>query len=472
MSEQFNHPTLESNSNVLKFPIEYKKPHLSIDDTPSLLTPTFNKLVKDAKRLDLLSRYPCTFDYTIYRDLELRYKDRPIRGGIVKNNPFKLVNSHHTCQQCLYSFEVDTYGRGCSHNCTYCYAKAELTVHGYWNNPIPVPIDLNEVRKIFYTVFETNKKTKWRSVMEQKIPLRIGCMSDSFMWTDTKYGVTKEFIKILNFYNYPYTIITRSDLVARDDYMNLLRKDLCSIQFSIASTNDKLNKMIEPGAPSAKRRLIALKKLNENGFWTAVRINPMFPIYPDGYFTNPNFKWEGEVPKFDYSSFDMVDEIAAAGVPAIICGFGRFSSYAMNQMEKATGFDLRQFFNKNETFKSIRDWHFSDNEIRYYYEEVKKRTVKNAMEFTVCYIGNGENQFWSTQDLWSNKKDCCNIKGKIASFKTDAREIPFSDRLQFTNHKCSTPINPELLHVSLGDESKPHKIKTTKSLKNDEIFLE
>jgi hypothetical protein len=168
MSEQFNHPTLDSNSNVLKFPIEYKKPHLSFDDAPSLLTPTFNKLVKDAKRLDLLSRYPCTFDYTIYRDLELRYKDRPIRGEIVKNNPFKLVNSHHTCQQCLYSFEVDTYGRGCSHNCTYCYAKAELTVHGYWNNPIPVPIDLNEVRKIFYTVFETNKKTKWRSVMEQK----------------------------------------------------------------------------------------------------------------------------------------------------------------------------------------------------------------------------------------------------------------------------------------------------------------
>ena len=441
-----------SKSNVIRLPIDFKESKLHfVEESKSSSTPIYDKLLNAAKRLDKLSKYPCTFGYTIYRDLELRYLDRPIRGGIVKSNPFKLVNSHSTCQQCLYAFEVDTYGRGCSHNCTYCYAKAELTVHGYWNNPIPVPIDINEVRKIFYTVFETKKRSKWRAVMDQKIPLRIGCMSDSFMWMDTKYGVTKEFIKILNFYNYPYTIITRSDLVARDDYMGLLRKDLCSIQFSIASTNDKLNRVIEPGAPSAKRRLLALKKLNENGFWTAVRINPMFPIFPDGYFTNPNFKWAGEVPKFDYSSFDMVDEIADAGVPAIICGFGRFSSFSMNQIEKATGLNLRQFFDKTETYKSRRDWHFSEREIRYYYEEVKRKCLKRAVEFTVCYIGNGEDLFWGTQDLWSNKKDCCNIKDRVASFETDSREVPFSERLKFTTHKCSTPINAALLHKPLGN---------------------
>ena len=449
MPELFKDAPPELKANVIQMPVKFIKAHLSFEDHSSPLTPTFNKMIDDANRLDTLSKYPCTFDYTIYRDLELRYKDKPIRGGIVKHNPFKLVNSHSTCQQCLYAFEVDTYGRGCSHNCTYCYAKAQLTVHGYWNNPIPVPIDLNEVRKLFYTVFETNKPSKYRSVMQRKIPLRIGCMSDSFMWMDTKYGVTKEFIKILNYYNYPYMIITRSDLVARDDYMNLLRKDLCSIQFSIASVNDELNRQIEPGAPSAKRRLIALKKLNENGFWTAVRINPMFPIYPDGYFTNPNFKWDGEVPKFEYSTFEMVDEIADAGVPAIICGFGRFSAYSMSQMEKATGINLKQFFDRSRTNKSARDWHFSEPEIRHYYEEIKKRTIERAMEFTVCYIGNGEDQFWETQDLWSNKKDCCNIKGRVASFKTDTREISFDERLKFGGLIGSRPINPDLLHADL-----------------------
>jgi hypothetical protein len=146
----------------------------------------------------------------------------------------------------------------------------------------------------------------------------------------------------------------------------------------------------------------------------------------------------------------MVDEIADAGVPAIICGFGRFSSFSMNQMEKATGMDLRQFFDKSTTNKSRRDWHFSEREIRYYYEEVKRRTIKRAVEFTVCYIGNGEDLFWGTQDLWSNKKDCCNIKDRVASFKTDSRDVSFENRLKFTTHKDSIAINPTLLHVELG----------------------
>lgn len=454
MSEQFN--DIGVQSNLVTFP-GARIPTPQVEDT-SLLTPTYNELIKEAAKLDRLSKFPSKLDYSVFRDLELRYKDKPIRGGIVKSNPFKLVNAHHTCQQCLYSFEIDTYGRGCSHNCTYCYAKAELTVHGYWNNPIPVPVNINEIRKTFYTVFETDKKSKWRSVMEQKIPLRVGAMSDSFMWMDTKYGVTKEFLRLMDFYNYPYMVITRSDLIARDDYMELLRKDLCSVQFSIASTNDEMNRKIEPGAPSAKRRLLALEKLNKNKIWTSVRINPMFPIYPDGYFTNPNFQWEGPVPKFEYSSFEMVDEIADAGVPSIICGFGRFSSFAMNNMERATGINLRELFNRAETNKSSRDWHFSEKEIRYYYEEVKRRAIKRAMEFTVCYIGNGEDQFWGTQDLWTNKKDCCNIKGRVASFVTDSRMVPFETRVK-AGGKDSKPVNPDMLHAPLGEDSKKSPLR-------------
>jgi DNA repair photolyase len=450
MSDQFNNFNAELPRNVLRFPTSQteSKP-VPAKEKPLPPTPVYDELLEKARKLDKISKYPCDFDYSVYRDLELRYKEKPIRGGIVKGNPIKLVNSHATCQQCLYAFEIDTYGRGCSHNCTYCYAKAELTVHGYWNNPIPVPVDINEIRKIFHTVFETQKPSKWRSIMERKIPFRVGCMSDSFMWMDTKYKVTQEFLKILNFYRYPYTIITHSDLVARDDYMALLDKDLCSVQFSMASTNDELNRKIEPGAPSAKRRLKAVQKLAENGIWTAVRINPMFPIYPDGYFTNPDFSWDGEVPKLEYSSFEMVDEIADAGCPAIICGFGRFSSFAMNNMQRATGIDFRQFFNKTAVNKSKRDYHFSEKELRYYYEEVKRRCNNRNVEFTVCYIGNGEDQFWEHQDLWSNKKDCCNIKDRIKAFQTDTREVPFETRLRFSTNKGSTPIDPERLHLSL-----------------------
>lgn len=437
--------------NVLHLPLVFKNSNLDIeeDEDTSLITPTYNALIKDAKKLDQLSKYPSTFDYKIFKDLELRYKDKPIRGGITMKTAFRLVNSHSTCQQCLYAFEIDTYGRGCVHNCVYCYAKAELTVHGYWNNPIPVPVDLNEIRKVFYTVFETDKKNKWRDLLEKRIPLRIGSMSDSFMWMDQKYRITQELLKILKFYDYPYVIFTRSDLVAHDDYMKLLDPKLSAIQFSMSSTNDELVKKIEPGAPSSKRRLKALEKLAVAGFWTTVRINPLFPIRPDGFFTDPDFKWEGEVPKFDYSSFDMVDELAAHKVPAVLAGFVRLSSFAVNNVEKVAGVNLRDFYRKDIVNKSKRDFHFTDREIRYYYEQIKAKCKTHGIQFTTCYIGNGEGHFWKDQDLWSNKKDCCNIKGRVQSFKTDARQISFPDRLKFTNHKDGLPTS-ERLHDELS----------------------
>jgi hypothetical protein len=189
------------------------------------------------------------------------------------------------------------------------------------------------------------------------------------------------------------------------------------------------------------------------GYWTTVRINPLFPIYPDGYFTDSDFTWNGQVPKFNYSSFEMVNEIADAGVPSVLAGFGRFSSSALNSIAKVTGTDLKPFFRIQEAKKSSRDFHFSSKEIRYYYDQLKNRSIKRAMEFSTCYIGNGEHDFWSNQDLWSNEKDCCNVKNRVASFKSDAREIPFSERLAFTSYKDAKPFDPQTLHKKLDAES-------------------
>jgi DNA repair photolyase len=445
MSDSENIELRESSTSnrVLPFPISSKE-----DVVAPVATPKTDALILEAEKLDKLSNYKCQFDYEAYRNIERRYADNPIRGGITMGNAFRLVNSHSTCQQCLYAFEIDTYGRGCVHNCAYCYAKAQLTVHGYWNNPIPVPVDLNEIRKAFYVTFETDKKHKYRDILQRRIPLRIGSMSDSFMWMDQKIKITQELLKILNYYQYPYVVFTRSDLIAKDEYIDLLNPDLGAVQFSIASTNDKMNKLIEPGSPSAKRRLIALQKLNAAGIWTTVRINPLFPIYPDGYFTDPNFKWDGEVPKFDYSSFDMIDDLAAYKVPSVLAGFGRFSRLSLNAVERATNFNLRQLYRRDSVNKSERDFHFSDKEIRYYYQQLKSNCDKHGIQFTTCYIGNGEGHFWKDQDLWSNKRDCCSIKGKVKAFKTDSREIPFDQRLKHTNHKDAVPVSQDL-HKSL-----------------------
>lgn len=378
------------------------------------------------------SKYVDTFDWSTYDRIADKFDEEP-RGGVVFNTTFKLVNHHTSCSKCHYSFEIDSYGRGCFHNCVYCYAKDQLTTHGYWNKPQPFPINLAEVRKVFYTVFETDKRSKWRSIMERRIPIRVGSMSDSFMWMDTKYGITKELLKIFDFYKYPHIIFTRSDLVAHDDYMTLLNKDLCSIQFSISGNNNKFTRIIEPGAPSYDRRLKALQKLNENGFWTTVRVNPLFPKFPDGYFTDPNsiqerFGSRSNCPALPFYDDNFIGELSDAGVPSILAGFVRLSPQAINNLTKVSGIDVRTFF-KPELLQIHGDKRYSDSEIAHYYKMFQSECTKHGVRFSTCYIGNGIKDYFQYQDMWSNKADCCDAIGNVKAFQNlTSQNIPWEER--------------------------------------------
>jgi hypothetical protein len=115
-------------STVIPFPthklrtLEDEEPVLRASELRAE-TPVFDKLIRQGKELDRRSTYPCHFDYDMYRRLEARFACRPIRGGIIMKTAFRLVNSHATCQQCLYAFEIDTYGRGGVHD----YLSMSLT---------------------------------------------------------------------------------------------------------------------------------------------------------------------------------------------------------------------------------------------------------------------------------------------------------------------------------------------------------
>lgn len=385
------------------------------------------------------TKYVDTFDWSVYDKIAARYGENQPRGGVVFRSALKLVNYHTSCNKCHYAFEIDSYGRGCIHDCIYCYAKDTLTKHGYWNRPMPFPIDLSDLRKVFYQVFETDGHSKWRSVMEKKIPLRIGSMSDSFMHMDRKYGVTLELLKILNFYNYPYVIFTRSDLVADDLYLGHLRKDLASVQFSISGNNEALIKRLEPGAPSVARRLAALAKLNHHGIWATVRINPLFPEYPDGYYSDLGsiklrFGSKDNCPRLELMSSDFFTQLSQAGVPSVLAGFVRLSIPAINKMSSALNLDLKAFF-KPDLFSQNGDKRFSDQEIAVYYMKLKTEAAKNNIRFSTCYIGNGEKDYYQYQDLWDNKGDCCDIRGNVEAFKTSSQLVPWPERFKHASHK-------------------------------------
>ncbi len=441
--------------NVFSFPegimIERPIPPVEPKFSGVLSGPMWNTVSK------LNSAYEDTFDWSIYDKLHAKFGDSQPRGGVTFKTTLKLLNHHSQCSKCHYSLEIDTYGRGCIHNCVYCYAKDQLTLRGFWNRPHPMPIDLAEVRKIFHTVFETDKKSKWRPILEQRIPIRLGSMSDSFMWMDNKFGVTREFLQILKFYRYPYVVFTRSDLIAQDNYISALDPKLAAIQFSISGENEKLTKAIEPGAANVKRRLAALKVLGAAGFWTTVRINPLLPKYPDGYFTDPesfHARFPSEVPTLSLLDIDQPDVfmqmIKEAGVPSVLAGFVRLNQTAISQLSKATDVELRKFF-KPEHYKSSGESHYTDREIQHYYRVLQQSAKRSGLRFTTCFIGNGLKDYYQYQNLWSQKTDCCDIVGNVAGFKKTSQDVAWSERHKHAPDKIMSD-NTEKLEMKFDAE--------------------
>lgn len=430
------------NLNVINFPKPARMPvppaHVAEQSSP--MGPIEQKMRAQLAKLKG-SKYPDSFDWGIYDKIAARFGDKPPRGGVIFNTNLKLINNHLSCTRCHYALEIDSYGRGCIHDCQYCYAKELLYPRGYWNNPIPFPIDLSAVRKIFFTVFETNRRTKWRDILQERTPLRIGSMSDSFMWMDRKYKVSQELLKILNFYKYPYIIATKSDLVAEPEYLKLIDPKLASVQISVSGGHEKLTKLIEPGTATVARRLLALRVLAENDIWTAARINPLFPIYPDGFYTDPasifeRFGSRENAPKFDLFDWSFIDQLRDAKVPTVIAGFVRMPAWGLNNIHRVTGINLKPFFRPG-AFKGSQAKTYSDPEIAFYYKKIQSMCAVNGMRFSNCYIGNGVKDYFQYQDLWNNKTDCCDTRGNVASFKTSSQDISWETRIKFAQCKES-----------------------------------
>ena len=82
-----------------------------------------------------------------------------------------------------------------------------------------------------------------------------------------------------------YLIVTKSAIVADDEYMAIMDKDLAHIQISITMTDDELCAKYEK-ASLPSERIKAIEKLAAAGFDVAVRLSPLIPGYYDPAIIN------------------------------------------------------------------------------------------------------------------------------------------------------------------------------------------
>lgn len=167
--------------------------------------------------------------------------------------------------RCKYPLRLDTYGCGCQHDCSYCYAKSLLAFRGLWKPGDPAVADIRKVVK---------------SLPKVDRIVRLGGMTDCFAPIERQKKVTFKTIEFLNAMGKGYLIVTKSDLVADDEYVRLMDKKLAHIQVTVTSTRDEVAAKYEKATPVSKR-MAAIEKLAGLGFDTTIRISPFVPQWID-----------------------------------------------------------------------------------------------------------------------------------------------------------------------------------------------
>ena len=168
--------------------------------------------------------------------------------------------------------------RGCSHACTYCFARP---THEYLGLNSGEDFDRRIVVKI-------NAVEKLRAELREprwaREAVAMGTNTDPYQRCEGKYRLTRGVVQALSERSNPFSILTKSALVIRD--LDLLveaagRTDV-SVNFSIATLDERVWRATEPGTPHPRRRLDAMTALARAGIRTGALIAPVLPGLSDG----------------------------------------------------------------------------------------------------------------------------------------------------------------------------------------------
>lgn len=252
-----------------------------------------------------------------------------------------IINSQ--LEVCPIPFKYDTYG-GCLNGCKYCFARQLISFHR---------------RKSDHPTFEylkgsdTAKFSKWMSAsvesidnlsehvaVRERIPLKIGAMSDPFPNIESTELITFNTLKILDEYDYPVVLLTKNPVVL-SNYINKFDNPNWSIGVSLISTDDKFVRQLEPNAPLPSERLNAIQSIADAGYKVMVKIQPA--IYP---------RILSDLP-------DLVGKISDCGAWAfnteglkIRPGMFDQEKIYFDQLNKSIGYDVLEYYKRCGVFKS------------------------------------------------------------------------------------------------------------------------
>jgi DNA repair photolyase len=197
---------------------------------------------------------------------------------ITEINSKSILRKHKKIDSWFLTYYGMNLYRGCSHNCVYCDGRHEkYQVDGEFGEDIAVKVNAPAI------LDRELDPTRKRKPMPQSFMLLGGGVCDTYQPAEKKYRITRSALELIEKYDYPVHILTKSILVERDlDILKRINdKKKAIVSFSFSSTDGKISSTFEPGVPSPTQRLKAMEKIRKAGLSCGIFLMPVIPFLTD-----------------------------------------------------------------------------------------------------------------------------------------------------------------------------------------------
>jgi DNA repair photolyase len=199
----------------------------------------------------------------------------PRRTTVTIEKP-KSILTRNSSPDIGFDRSVNPY-RGCEHGCIYCFARP---THAYHDLSPGIDFESRlfakpDAAKLLHAALS-------RPGYEAK-SIALGTNTDPYQPIEERFRITRSILELLLETKHPFTITTKSDRVLRDlDIIAPAAKlGLAAVAISVTSLDPGIHRTLEPRAPSAKKRLAAIRALGEAGVPAIVAIAPVVPQITD-----------------------------------------------------------------------------------------------------------------------------------------------------------------------------------------------
>ncbi|MEO6130304.1 MAG: PA0069 family radical SAM protein [Saprospiraceae bacterium] len=213
---------------------------------------------------------------------ELNFTAPPdeVQTQYLETHPKTLINKVESPDVRM-EYSMNPY-QGCEHGCVYCYAR---NTHPYWGFSAGLDFESKILikREAPQILAKKLASPKWIPA-----PIMLSGNTDCYQPAEAKFKLTRQILEVVDRFNHPVGIITKSALVLRDiDILKrLAEKRLVTVAISINSVTESTRRLLEPRTASIPRRLQVIKELSDAGIYVHAMLGPLIPGLTDHEIMN------------------------------------------------------------------------------------------------------------------------------------------------------------------------------------------